>query len=228
MIEMLFLACNRAEFTKASLKALFANTNWGKVSKLLVYDDASENGAREYLGGLKYPISAELRFGSYGSPVAIMNDYLCRMSPHDRRIFAKIDNDVIVPPGWLDECLQVMSKHQELDLLGIEAFNLVVAQNGRNRSYSKARFIGGIGLMRSGAFVTLPRPNGRYGFTAWQEQSQKVVKGWIDPSLPVFLLDRLPREPWQSLSREYIARGWQRQWSLYEEKSRDLWSWWCE
>ena len=34
--------------------------------------------------------------------------------------------------------------------------------------------------------------------------------------LKVFLLDRLPGEPWASLSRKYIAKGWQRAWSGYD------------
>lgn len=235
MIDLLYLAHNRLEFTKVSLAALIANTNWEQVERLFIYDDASEDGTRQYITliGRCYPVAPKMRFGSYGSPVAVMNDYLSVQSPHDDRIFAKVDSDTMVPPHWLDECLKVMDKHPSLDLLGIEAFNPVVADSVE-RSFSEARFIGGIGLMRTSAFVTLPRPNGRFGFTAWQDQTKKVKadvlvdieKGWIDPSLPVFLLDRLPFEPWTSLSAEYVAKGWQRPWAQYGEKDKALWSWW--
>jgi hypothetical protein len=230
MIDILYLAHNRLEFTKASLKALVDNTNWDLVAKLIIYDDDSVDGTRDWLARQRerFSFGSVLRAGTYGSPVQIMIDYLAEVSPHDRIPFAKIDSDTMVPPGWLDECARIMKAHQELDLLGIEAFNEVVYGFVPHRSYRPATHIGGIGLMRSSAFVTVPRPNGRFGFTAWQEQNPTVVKGWINPSLPVFLLDRLPREPWQTLSDEYAAKGWQRKWGLYTEDYKPLWSWWTE
>jgi glycosyltransferase involved in cell wall biosynthesis len=227
MIDLMFLTKNRLEFTKASLQALLANTNWNQVARLFLYDDDSTDGTEDYLLRLEYPVTAEQRFDrNYGSPVKVMNEYLSHEGGH---VFAKIDNDTMVPPGWLDECLKVMDRHPELDFLGIEAFNLVVAGQ-TERSYRAADFIGGIGLMRTRAFATLPTPHGRFGFTEWQQnESPEVKKGWINPSLPVFLLDHLPREPWLSLSREYVAKGWQRiQWGPYEEKNKALWEWWCE
>lgn len=225
MIDLLYLTHNRLEFTKASLRALFQNTDWRFVNRLLIYDDASEDGTREHLSSLIYPVHAELHFGAWGGPVAVMNHYLSAMSPHKTSIFGKIDSDTMVPRGWLAQSIEVMESCP-VDLLGIEAFHRVVTEP-TERTYLPSSHIGGIGLMRAGAFVTLPRPDGRFGFTAWQEHSE-AKRGFISPSLPVFLLDRLPREPWLSLSREYVARGWQRPWGPYEERDRDLWSWWCE
>jgi SAM-dependent methyltransferase len=40
----------------------------------------------------------------------------------------------------------------------------------------------------------------------------------------VFLLDRMPAEPWAGLSRSYIERGWQRSWPSYNPAST-LWRW---
>jgi hypothetical protein len=227
MIDILYLAHNRLEFTKASLAVLIENTNWQHVDKLIIYDDSSSDGTSEYLQKYVFPIKTDLRFGIFGSPVSIMNDYLCNLDSHDHRVFAKIDSDTMVPTRWLDTCLSVMSRNPDLDLLGIEAFNQVITGNGE-RGYTQARYIGGIGMMRAGAFVTLPRPSGRFGFTAWQENTPRVKKGWIDPSLPVFLLDRLPREPWRSLALEYVAKGWAREWGPYSENDKALWSWWIE
>jgi hypothetical protein len=227
MIDILYLTHNRREFTEASLKALLENTNWGDVSRLVIYDDASVDGTPEYLRDQRYPVKMEFRGNQMGSPVAVMNHYLCSIDPHENRIFAKVDNDTMVPKGWFEDCLSVMARQPELDILGIEAFNRV-APGRIVRGYRPVEHIGGIGLMRSGAFVTLPRPCGRFGFTAWQQKATWAKKGWIDPSLPVFLLDRLPREPWRSLVAEYIAKGWQRDWGPYNEKDKALWSWWCE
>lgn len=236
MIDLLFLAHNRLEFTKASLSNLIANTEGPEVQRLIIYDDNSTDGTREYLKAFKYggvASKVELRFGEYDSPVAVMNDYL-RSGPAE--MFAKIDSDTMVPPDWLTECLGIMSRHPELHLLGIEAFRPVQPVCDR-RTFDEAGFIGGIGLMRSEAFRDgLPEAEGRrQGFTQFQERHPEIIKGWLNPALPVFLLDWIPREPWQSLTAEYVKNGWNRDWREifpdlcpYPEARKDLWSWWCE
>jgi hypothetical protein len=235
MIDLLYLSHNRLEFTKASLAALEANTDWDRVGQLLVYDDNSTDGTREYLAEwVERPNDLPVisRFGTYGHPVNVMRDYLLNHQTHS--IFAKIDSDTMVAPGWLGTCLNVMERHPEVDLLGIEAFNEIAAFDCQRageyaRSYTDARFIGGIGLMRVSVFHVhgLPEPAGRYhGFTEWQERRPRIRKGWLNPSLPVFLLDRLPFEPWRSLSKEYVAKFGQRDWGPYDENSTELWSWW--
>lgn len=224
MIDILYLAHNRLEFTRASLSALITNTDWSMVSRLLIYDDGSTDGTVEYLDSVKYPLEPDFMLGKFGGPVAIMNDYLSGRQPAE--IFAKIDNDTMVPPCWLSECMNVMNAHPELGLLGIEVFDPVVAGQTA-RSYRQAQHIGGIGLMRRKCFKTLPRPNGRFGFTEWQRRSS-AIKGWLNPALPVFLLDRLPHDQFRKLSAEYIRLGWQRPWPAYGDDRTELWEWWCE
>lgn len=229
MIDLIHLSHNRLEFTKASLKALEENTNWSLVDQLVLYDDNSTDGTREFLkqwvACTEIPATVISRFGVFGHPVNVMRDFLANHRRHS--IFGKIDSDTMCPPGWLDACFAVMERNPGLDLLGIEAMN-AVDSTAIDRSYTDARFIGGIGLMRARAFdKTRPEPNGPYfGFTEWQERNPQVTKGWINPSLPVFLLDRLPREPWSSLSLEYVEKFGQRKWPPYSPDSTDLWGWW--
>lgn len=222
MIDLIYLTFNRLEFTRESMKAMFANTEWEQVRKLVLYDDGSTDGTREYLKAVKYPVKTEFIFSKLGGPVAIMNHYL-RSKPTE--IFAKIDNDTMLPPYWLSECLKVMDAHKKLDLLGIESFYPIV--EGRTvRSYVLAKHIGGIGVMRSRCFMSLPQANGRFGFTEWQHSNDRVRRGWINPSLPVFLLDRLHFEPWSKLSLEYVTKRWQRKWTPYDDTRSVLWGWW--
>jgi len=222
MTDLLYLAYNRKQFTQASVKAMIANTDWTQVRKLFVYDDGSTDGTREYLQSAEFPGTTEFIFRKIGGPVAIMNDYLNRKQGD---VFAKIDNDVVLPPEWLPECLRVIEAHKELDLLGIEAFYKVQAGQS-DRGYISAKHIGGIGLMQRRCFKTLPKPNGRFGFTAWQTENKQTVKGWLNPSLPVILLDRMPIDPWLSLSRQYVAKGWQRNRPPYTEAELETWQWW--
>lgn len=223
-VDILFLTHNRLEFTKATWMALLRTTAWSRVRFVHWYDDDSIDGTAEFIEETKdaCPVPMFLHRGTYGNPVAVMVDYL-RGDPSE--IFAKIDNDTLVPQYWLTECLHVMGHHPELDLLGIEVFDAIVAGKCK-RSYREANHIGGIGLMRSSAFRhgSLPSPKGqRYGFTEWQQDMGIVKKGWLVPAIPVVLLDLIPHEPWASISQKYIAKGWQRAWPKYE--SRDLvWS----
>lgn len=221
MLEIIYLSFNRLEFAKESMAALILNTDWSRVGRLVIYDDGSTDGSREHLESLTYPVETEFRRRRLGGPVAVMNDYLAR-TPGE--LFCKVDNDTMLPPHWLGECLKVMDARPELDLLGVEAFN-AVAPGEISRGYRPARYIGGIGCMRRRCFRTMPKPNGRFGFTQWQREARHAIKGWINPSLPVFLLDKMPMEPWAGFSRDYIARGWQRAWPPYGEADAALWAW---
>ena len=215
MIDIVFLARNRLEFTKASYTALKANTDWSKA-RLIVYDDGSTDGTTQWLEAQGPVIHT-----NYGSPVAIMDKYL---ASGPSRLWAKIDNDVIVPPGWLDECEKVMDDHPSLELLGIEAFYPFV---GGRRSYTPAEFIGGIGLFRSSAWFGRPPmvADGRFGFTAWQTKHD-LRTGWICPSMRVILLNKMHLDPWASLSDLYEANRWQRNMGRYTDADAHLFDWW--
>lgn len=158
---------------------------------------------------------------------------------------AKIDNDCIVSPGWLPACLDLMRRFPNVDLLGIEPWTPDQTLFPRDMRSPKqpeeqnwflnpriVSHIGGIGLFRRSAFERFGRPtpntaDGRFGFTEFQWQHKAMVKAFIDPPLPVFLLDHLPFEPWRSLSRRYEQEGIQRNvgWEYDVVRHRALWGW---
>lgn len=217
MVDILFPVFNRSEFATAAIEALERNTDWQRA-RLLVHEDLRGVG-----------------------PVAIMNDYLSRPGSD---VFVKIDSDTIVPPGWFEAGLAVMEAHPELGLLGIEPpASRTAAPWSRERvpapelampggrGYAPCESIGGIGFMRRSAFFgrETMRPHGFHGvggFTDWQRRHPEIIKGWILPPRKVFLLDRLPVEPWASLSKGYIQKGWQRPWTNYSPADSELWDWW--
>jgi len=264
-VDILYLTKNRLEFTRQSLAALMLNTNWELIRQVIIVDDGSVDGTEElcrkvcadllWIG--VYCILPKLPVGmAYGSPAAVMNNFLMASQAAD--VVCKIDSDVIVPPGCLDVCVNVMARRGDLDLLGIEPpASRVPHFEGMKRSptpefdpaklcggslmedgqfsyanggYAQCDSIGGIGLMRTACFQKYGplKPHSIYGgFTEWQLAHPQIRKGWIVPPLKVFLLDRLAHEPWAGLSRQYEAKGWQRAWGKYPAAAKDqLWGWW--
>ena len=236
MLEILYLAWNRLEFTTATWAWMKAHTNWDHDSRLVVYDDGSEDGTLEFLRENVKPfrhhgreIDAELRVSDLRSPPAIMNHYLATT---EADLFVKLDSDIALPGGWLEKLLAVMEQHPELELLGMEAG--MVAMQGRDGKIVEygiepCTHIGGVGMMRVSAFRSRPeipsRIATRLGFTEWQNRYDPS-RAWITPDLEVPQLDRLPFEPWVSLSEQYVEKGWNREWSKYDEKwMAPYWRW---
>jgi GT2 family glycosyltransferase len=229
VVDLLYLACNRLEFTQETFSTLIATTDWRFVHELFVYDDGSIDGTSEWLEHSIHRVPAPVRFVKthFGSPVSAMSHFIeAARAP----ILAKTDNDAMLPPDWLRQSLEVLQRHPELMLLGIEAMNPVDKNPHRVRSYTLAEFISGLGLYRRIVFAqSRPTAYEKYfGLEEWQvAQGVTLRRGWINPALPVFLLDRTPFAPWTTYSATYIGRGWQRSSPPYDPSSR-LWSWWHE
>jgi glycosyltransferase involved in cell wall biosynthesis len=228
VIDLLYLTHNRREFTALTFELLIRNTNWSLVDRLIVYDDYSTDGAREEVSSRidRVPVPAEIRDHQFGSPVAVMNDYIAGAQSD---LFAKVDNDLALPPLWLEAFLSVMDKYPRLTLLGTESPFMGPPREDWDGSYtySSWKHIGGNGLMRTEFFKkTGPMDvEGSYhGFTGHQWRHAPVL-GWITPDILVCLLDRCPVEPWRSLSRTYVERGWQRKWGVIPPHFSMYWDW---
>jgi glycosyltransferase involved in cell wall biosynthesis len=230
VIDILYVSFNRLAYTRESFEALIANTNWDNVDRLFVNDDGSTDGAWEYLNEAfpRVPVEVIGRYGHPGDgPVRATNWYLDQET--ETEIFAKIDNDFVVCPGWLNEMLDVLTQNPGLDILGFEP-HVGEKIDGEARSFRDATHIGGKGLIRRACIEDRrPTPSGRngyQGFTQWQHLHPEVSKGWVAPDLPVFGLDQLPFEPWRSLADLYEAAGWARRWSEYDRSMGYYWDWW--
>jgi GT2 family glycosyltransferase len=225
-VDLMYLAWNRFEFTRRTFRTLLDNTDWEFVHELFVYDDGSTDGTREWLQTESRNCPAAVRwFGNrFGSPVTAMRHFIEHATAP---MLAKTDNDAMLPSGWLQQSLGVFDRHPELHLLGIEAMYPHEADPACQRTYEPAKFISGLGLYRRAAFArSRPREIRKwFGLEEWQvAQGLGLRRGWIRPALPVFLLDRLPLEPWRGFSDRYIAQGWQRRWPKYDPTC-SLWQW---
>lgn len=230
-VDILYVAHNRLEYTRQSFAALLANTDWGAVNRLYVADDGSTDGTAEYLGEQttrinegRMVLNATYLDRPFGGPVAAMNWYLSE-TDDTVDVFAKIDNDRIVPPGWLHDMQETLAQHAELDALGMEPHEEsrpVECYAARSVTYSS--HIGGVGLIRRRIFNTCrPVANGVWGWSEFQGNHEKILTGWVTPDIPLFGLDQLPMEPWVSLRAEYIAKGWMRPWDHPDVSAHSAW-----
>ena len=264
MVDLLYLVHNRLEFTRVTLEALIDNTNWALVNSFHVYADDCDT---ETLGHLFYialmgdkplpcphhrVVNSKLK-----SPVAVLDEMIHFGGPEWPKwtpapLIAKIDNDTLLPPGWLDVAHWSLTHQPGIDLLGIEAYGELSKwpESMRHVPYRLTSqpidHIGGIGLFRRSAFTRHPLPDvdkvksfyrekfpgnpesayAYFGFTEWQWAHPDVTKAWLTPALPIALMDHLPFEPWRGLSKEYVTRGWQRDvgWE-YGGEASGLWEW---
>lgn len=237
MIDILYCAWNRLAFTKASFQSLLDNTDWDQVRVLNIHDDGSTDGTADHLAAASelLPGNVDVRYHSrkVGGPVAATNAHLtlCAASAEleDVPAFVKLDNDVIVPPGWLDEVTRVASLNPGVDFLGLQP-RFGPPEPGRcdGRRVEEARHIGGVGLMRYRAFeVCRPVPHGRFGFTEFQCRHPENRKGWLTPDLPLFCLDLINIEPWATMTDGHIDKGWARRWPKYLDGGKTYYDWWA-
>lgn len=221
-VDILFLAKNRLRFTQDAFSTLVRNTDWSAVHKLVIYDDGSEDGTDEYLRDQARRMGAEFHATSLGAPVLAANRFATESTAD---LVVKLDNDAIVPSDWLGVSLDVLDRNPETEVLGLEERGIP----GRPPYHCRtARHVGGLYVARRAIFNRRPLAEASGIYFGWQEWclARGVVSGWLAPSLAVFLLDRLPVEPWLSLSREYERRGWQRPWPDYSPGRSALWIWW--
>jgi len=227
-VDILFFAFNRLQFTTQTWSWLLAHTNRNYVNKLVVYDDGSEDGTREFLteavynGFLVEGVDAEIRYTNTGSPPALMNHYL---TTSEADYFVKIDNDIALPGGWLEALLGAWRAEPEFELVGMEAGMTEMRGRDGKRftgySVTDCTHVGGVGLFSVHAIRSRGRipERGRFGWTEFQDRHD-LKRGWITPDLDVPQLDRIPVEPYASLTEQYIAEGWNRSWGKYDDE-------WC-
>ncbi len=224
-LDVLFLSYNRWEFTETTLRLLYENTDWSLVRRFVVYDDGSEVETQMKLQRLlvEAPVEAFIHTTHHRSPVGVMRDYL---EHEPAEVFAKVDNDVCMPPGWLEHLLSAWTPG--VDLLGVELGQPHGLDSVSDEPVQvvPCSHIGGIGLMRTAAFERSPKmkPVGRFGFTEWQHK-YRPARGWVFPEIDAPCLDRMPTEPWASLSLEYEQFGWQRPWWKYPIEIASRWAW---
>lgn len=224
-IDLMFLAHNRREFTNATFATLIDSTPPVLYDHLWILDDASTDGTTDLLHEYAKLCGAKATFVTkkFGAPVAAMN-YVLDHTKAD--VLAKIDNDLVLPPGWLQTMRTVLDAHPTIDVLGMEPGFGGAPAGMANYAAKPAPHVGGIGLFRTRIFKRRrPRPEKRFfGWTQFQKQHARCA--WVTPDIRCFLLDHIDVEPWHSLADGYIEKGWARAWQNYFVAGGEYHDWW--
>lgn len=116
-IAIVMLAFNRLGFTKIVIDNYFKTT---KVPhKLLVWDNHSSDGSREWLDRVakkKYPLRVHLSRRNVGCQNAIRG-FFAHPSYQGMDLVGKMDNDVLICDSWLENFVEAFEKVPKLQVV---------------------------------------------------------------------------------------------------------------
>jgi GT2 family glycosyltransferase len=114
---------NRLELTKQTFDSLFETA--GHNFNLIIVDNGSTDGTREYLETIlkkegKYLKSVVVKLNEENKGIAIgRNQALKIANDIGTNYYCTIDNDVLMPNGWLGECVDILDKVPRYGAIGV-------------------------------------------------------------------------------------------------------------
>jgi GT2 family glycosyltransferase len=136
---LMMVTYNRLELTKQTLDNIFKNTK--PPYNLVIVDNGSTDGTKQYLFELteKYKssdIKLVCQYNDENNGIAIgRNQALLLANNTDETAwYATIDNDILVPAGWLEECIAVLKASPKYGMIGVNMEGVVyglVSEGGK-------------------------------------------------------------------------------------------------
>jgi len=115
IVPVLFITYNRLEYTKKALAALL-KTNYPIL--IMIWDNASTDGTVEWLRDLEFENKiALIHYSATNVGINKAFNYFIKVFKKHPFI-AKVDNDTIVSPEWIDVLLDKMKRFKNLDACG--------------------------------------------------------------------------------------------------------------
>ena len=144
MIDILVPCYKRADYTKLCLEALEKNTKHKDVMFYLM-DDGSRDTTVNLFQKFKLPCRIISHSVNHGLRDIIINFFSISKGDY----VAKIDNDVLVPVGWLDNLKEIYDR-TDVDVLSpnVRPSDAASRMGEEVGGYLKSRTIGGLWFMR--------------------------------------------------------------------------------
>lgn len=128
--SIMMVTYNRLELTKQTLDCLFKTTDY--PFHLILIDNNSQDGTVDYLNQF---LSERLKEGGHFKGFKIQaneknvgiavarNQALLLAEPNDIWL-STLDNDVLVPNGWLKEAIDIITKNPKFGMIGVNMENV--------------------------------------------------------------------------------------------------------
>lgn len=195
-VPILLLTYNRLEYTKKSLKRMVESTEKTK-NEIIIFDNCSTDGTREWLKEIKDPRISVILNDRNIKVAGAMNEFF-KMTKNKEYV-AKVDNDTLVPDGWLDAML-MMAEHYKVDILQPKHFMLhskfksfdewMETLKGDNR-IRFSDYVGGSGILVRRAMINDLIPSSESplgGWTQYQANHPELKKAFCR-NVEIRLLD---------------------------------------
>lgn len=110
MIDIIVTTYNRVELLQRTMTSFFANTDMGKVSKIIVSNDGSTDGTQEYLEGLQGQFPKIRILGGHTERLGIIPRFNTALSACKSNVICEFQDDVEFTAGWLESLLGYLDK----------------------------------------------------------------------------------------------------------------------
>lgn len=148
-VEVIVPCFKRPEYTYACIEGLESAQKYNDVIFHL-YDDNSEDGTDEILNQSDLNKIVIVNKKNEGLRNIII-DFMKNVSP-DTKYIAKVDNDVVMPEGWLNSMIEIMEKN-DVDILSPNVYPSNAAEklgekDVDGKGYMEASHVGGLWFMK--------------------------------------------------------------------------------
>jgi len=119
-VHILYLTFNRFYYTKKTLPALLESSDSDSY-QIRIVDNGSTDGTVEYLLKLKHPRIEKVIYNNKNQGLVKTTKKFWKES--NAEFIGKIDNDILVPPGWIAKLVEAHQKIPELGVAGLCHFH---------------------------------------------------------------------------------------------------------
>jgi len=212
---IIYFTWNRLDYTKRTLPRLIEST--GADTRIIVFDNSSDADTVDFLRSLDEE-RIQIFLNHVNAGLSQPTNWLYNMIKTE--FVGKVDNDTLVPDGWVDKFAEAHEKWgEELGL--ISGFHFmdedwssaceinIVEKNGSK--IVKQPYVGGCCyLMRRQTFIDLgeiPTQSGKIGgWTEYQQVNLNLAKKLIGYAYPLVKVSHLddPRHPETGIDEDYL------------------------
>lgn len=122
-ITLMMATYNRLDLTKNMLQNLLKSTKCN--FNMVIIDNGSSDGTRDYLNEFAnsdkgYLQNLVLKFNDTNLGIAVARNQSLKIADElDTDWYCTLDNDVIMPDGWLQECISILKVNKNYGMVGV-------------------------------------------------------------------------------------------------------------